>query len=358
MRLFFGPIYALPRRVLFRLHLSIVKDIRIMKIKVIAASVGLVFLGSSSVSANIIMTGDFISTQVSNDGTLGEGSSAPGLLYDETGTGSFDPDTDYIKPGNPFEGFGVQYTQGGSTFVGGNRNSISAGGVGGSDNFSLTSLTDLSSSSIFDNYVSWVGTNGVVDIVHDFFFDNDDELINITTTITALTDLTGLLFSRAVDPDPDSSLAGGSPQTENQRGIDANNDGDFDDVGDIALENFVGSVGQLSNKPLGLFADSSFTQNTGIATACCSTIDPMVYLLGGQQGDSSLADHGIGIGFELGDLSTGSSVSVDYAYVMGGTLETIGIPDDPTVNVSAPTTFGLLGLSLLAMFRRFSVKHD
>jgi hypothetical protein len=321
-----------------------------MKRSIAAIGVSLALAFSGSAMANIVLTGDYVQTQISNDGTLGEGGSDPGLVYDSTGTGTFNSSFDYIAPGTPFESFGIRYD--GSSLLD-NDNASSNGSVGGSDAFSFISLLDISSTSTFDNHAVWTGSNSVFSITHDFFFNNEDERVNISTIITALTDVTGLLFSRAVDPDPDSR-AHSTSSTNNQRGIDNNADGDAVDTGDVAVENFVGSLGFVSGSPLGIYADTNFVQNTGIVSFCCGVIDPLTYLAGGNLGDSSTGDHGIGMGFRLGDLSSGESVTVDYAYVMGGSLATIDLPPPPTVGVSAPSTIGLMLLSLggFLAFRR------
>ncbi|WP_395344811.1 hypothetical protein PN836_008620 [Ningiella sp. W23] len=316
-----------------------------MKKSIIAVGLALAFSGSAM--ANIVMSGNFVQTQISEDGTLGDGGADPGLVYDSTGSGTFDPNFDYVAPGIPFEAFGIRYDGSGLLE---NSNSQSNGSVGGGDDFSFTSLTDVSATSSFDNHVEWAGTNGVLDITHDFFFNDDDERVSIVTQITALSDVTGLLFSRAVDPDPDSRSSG-TAVTNNQRGIDVNTDGDLLDPEDISVNQFVGSLGSVSGAPLGLFAQTDFIQNTGLSGACCSTIDPSFYLGGGSLGDSSTGDHGIGIAFELGDLLAGDSISVAYAYVMGLSLDTIDIGDDPDP-VSAPGAFALMMLSLGAIFGR------
>lgn len=326
-----------------------------MKKMLLASSLGLALTLTGTASANIIMTGDYVRTQVSNDGTLGDGTSDPGLVYDNTGLGNFDPNFDYLAPGNPHEAFGIRYnTSAGSSGLLGNSNSNS-GDVASGDDFSLVSLTDMSLGSSFDSHVRWSGTNSFINIVHDFFFNDDEERVNIKTTIEALFDITDLLFARAIDPDPDSR-AHGTADTNNQRGIDNNNDGDALDSGDVAVENFVGSLGSVSGTPLGLFANTSFTQNTGIVGACCSVFDPLTYLAGGNMGDSSTGDNGIGIAFDLGDLLAGESVSIDYAYVMAGSLETIDLPDEDSTSVPTPPSLGLFGLCLLALARRFKLR--
>lgn len=309
------------------------------------AVTGTFYFGQTQ-AAPIAMTGNFLSTQISDDGTLGNGTASPGLLHDPTGTGTFDTvNADYLRPGTPFEGFGIRSDQ---TGLIGNRNSSNGGAVGGSDTVSQVSITDLSSGS--SNHVRWKGTvAGALDIQHSYFFDDDDENVSITTVITALANLTNVSFARGIDPDPDNR-PGGSAVTNNERGLDLNNDGDYTDPGEIAQSDFVSAEGFITGLAMAMFTDSEVTHNSGIAGPCCSVIDPSTYLAGGDfspiAGFDSVGDDGIGLGFNIGSLSTGSSVSISYAYVFGDTVGTVDIPE---TEISEPATIGLFALSLAAI---------
>lgn len=321
-----------------------------MKMKTLAGilTAGSALLGSTAALAAITINNDFVQFTVSDDGTLGNSTVRPGLIYDPSGTSTFDTDTDYVAPGIPFEGFGVRVGTGGLLF---NSNSTSGGSVGASESFALTSLTNVSG-SVADFAIKWAGTlAGTMAIEHLFFMDAGDERVNIRTTVTALSDLVNVRISRAVDPDPDNNSTG-SATTANQRGIDANSDGDFLDAGDVSPSDFVGSIGLISGRPLGLFSDSTYNHNTGIVFSCCSVTDPDVYLGGGNT-SASTNDHGIGIAFELGDLANGQQAVLNYAYVMGGSLATIDIPVDPVDpgTVPEPGVLALLGLGLFGIAR-------
>ena len=141
-------------------------------------------MASSASATPIIMEGDYVKTAISDDGTLGYGSSTPPrLLHDATGSGTFGP-ADYLTPGNPWEIFSV-YSDQTSLLVNGNSLGDAISGT----------LTDTTGSSSYDNAVNWTGTFGsYFTISTDTYFNNGDERVSFTTTITALADLTGLTF--------------------------------------------------------------------------------------------------------------------------------------------------------------------
>lgn len=76
------------------------------------------------------------------------------------------------------------------------------------------------------------------------------------------------------------------------------------------------------------------------------TTNPANYLAGLNDGNG---DNAIGIAFELGDLGAGQSLTLDYAYVLGASLDVVR--DNP---VPEPGSMLLVGASLaaLGLFRR------
>lgn len=314
-----------------------------------AAAVAMGLCMGTAQAAPIAMSGLFINTQVSDDGTLGDVSNLPGLQHDPTGTGTFDSDADYLQPGTPFEGFGVSSDQSGllqndnSTFLG--------------TSFTQVSLTDLSGTT-HDNRVVYEGTSDLMDIVHEYFFNDEDENLGIRTTITAKEDLTSLQFARAIDPDPDANSVS-EFDTSNDRGLDINLDGDFTDAGEIGSDKYVRASGAVSGFTIAMFTDAAFTTNSGIEFSW-PNLSPASFLAGGDvavsAGIDDLSDSAIGLGFDLGSLREGGSVSFSYYYVFGDTPETVDIPDDDPVGepVPAPAPLVLLaaGLGLLRLSRK------
>lgn len=303
-----------------------------MKIKLLQASIlSLSFIASSSVFAlPIIMEGDYVKTAVSDNGTLGfGGGTPPGILHDITGTGTFDPVKDYLTYGDPREIFSVYSTESG---VKTNDNSSSSGSGGAIIKNSLSSI-----SSIYDNAVSWSGeSSGFFNITNDYFFNDGDERISMTSTITALQDLTNLSFLRELDPDQDGFS--GYTSTNNTRGYDANNDGDYIDAEDVAPEDFVHALGPITGLTIGLFSDSIITHNTGVTSWSTSHSE---YLTGNDIGDG---DNTIGLAFNIGSLFSGSSVSFEYDYIMGENLA--AAVTTATNVVPEPASLALLGLGL------------
>ena len=78
------------------------------------------------------LTGDYIKIGVSDYGTIGsKGNVSPGILYDNTGTRTFNTSYDYLTPGTPFEGFTVKYTNGAGTVITQTNNNTGATSITG-----------------------------------------------------------------------------------------------------------------------------------------------------------------------------------------------------------------------------------
>src|SRR5690606_41712846 len=80
-----------------------------MRLHIRSALVGITFLTARPRhAAPIVLEGNYVTTAVSELGTLGSGDTAPpGILHDSTGTRNFGINA-YLTPGNPHEIFAVQ----------------------------------------------------------------------------------------------------------------------------------------------------------------------------------------------------------------------------------------------------------
>lgn len=293
-------------------------------------AISLMIFASYAQATPVVLTGDFIKTAVNDVGTLGSGGSAfPGLLFDKTGTSDFSSNNDYLTPGTPYDYFGVRTTQ---TGLVGNANSFGTGVI-----TTLTGPTDLSSGTI--NSASWSGEyNGFFKLVNTYKFNDGGQRIDVKTTITALQDLSGLQFARSIDPDPDFNTFGDF-STNNSLG---------DVTLGIAPTDYAYSLGLSTGLPLGLFTDSPLKHNAGIVSdwggAGNAAADPTQILAGINNGNG---DYALALGFDIGNLLLGQSVSIDYSYVMGLSKDTVDIPVDTPSEVPVPGAVWLFGSALL-----------
>lgn len=252
---------------------------------------------SPALAASLVLSGDYMKIGLNDGGTLGySGNTSPGILYDGTGTGTFNDAYDYLTPGTPFEGF-VVAGNGGSTFTLVNNNMGIFDITGGT-------LTDYSgvafNGATYDQRAVWTGTaGGLFTITHDYYFDEGDQQLKIRTTITALSDLTDITFSRQLDPDA-VAAPGDSSVTNNFRGNGA-----------VSANDLVYAEALVSKYVIGLYTNSSYTHNSAVTYW---TTDTASYLSGTDEGDG---DNTIGLGFDLGDLLTGGTITFDYSYIFG-----------------------------------------
>lgn len=248
---------------------------------------------------SVVLEGDFIRTGVSNNGTLGVGgNTSPGFIFDATGTRDFNTANDYLTPGSPHEGFSLRY-DGSSVYVNNNTGTTSMG----------PTSTPTTTTSSFDNSATWTGSvTGEFTVQHDYGLDNDAKKVQITTTITAQQDLTNVRFSRWIDPDS------GGTSSINTRG---------NTTLDLAPEDWVNSESETNGATLGLFSSDPVAHNTGIDPSWST--DPDFYIAG--TGDTT-GDHTIGIGFDIGDLLNGDSITFVYFYAVSASADDFDLSSD------------------------------
>lgn len=261
-----------------------------MKLKKIIAAMAIGLASAGVFGANAILENSYVRAGVNETtGTMGSGgNTSPGLLYDSTGTGTFNTGYDYLTPGSPFEGFtvkvdGTQYRNNNA----GNYTQVTGAWTG----------TPSSSNAVWDGSVS-----GVFEIRHTYTLPTGQQYIGIQTRITVTNAVAALYFARYIDPDA-RAAAGDSSSTDNVRGYSG-----------IPATNVVFSEALSSRYALGLYSSQISGVNTGPSNAWST--DPNTYYSGGSY-TVGQGDHTIGIAFYSSGLSAGDIVTYNYAYIFG-----------------------------------------
>ena len=255
----------------------------------------------SAYAANGILLNEYVKAGVNElTGTLGSGgNTSPGLLYDNTGTGTFNTSYDYLTPGTPFDGYTVRLEDSSGTLIrtytnnnSGNTRAITGAWVG----------SPSSSSAI------WSGTNSDFDIQHTYSLPSGQKYIDIDTQITANIIIPKLWFGRFIDPDA-RAAAGDTSATDNVLGYGA-----------IPRYNVAFSEAIVSRYALGLYSSAS---NVRAGITGWST-DPKAYYANGTTGYGSYTDNTygqgddtIGLGFLVENVAVGDIINFRYAYIFG-----------------------------------------
>ncbi len=301
---------------------------RLVLAAVAGAALGLpVTAAATPAPVTEILSGDYIKIGLDDKGTLGVGgSTSPGVLYDGTGSGTFNPAYDYLTPGSPFEGFTVSGTAGTDFTATNNNSSLGSAAISGV----LTSYNGVAHDGVTnDNRAVWTGTyGGLFNITHDYGFDDNGQQLNIGTTIEALADLTDLTFARFTDPDA-VAAAGDSSSTNNFRGATG-----------VPESDLVYAEALASKYVIGLYTNDTTTHNSAVTSWTPATAP---YLAGTNVGNG---DNTIGLGFNIGSLSNGSRITLVYRYIFGTDIAAAvqassgGSPaaaaPPPTIDTSAP----------------------
>lgn len=264
-----------------------------MKKSIIAAVVA-AMVSAPAWAQNAILENEYVRAGVNaTTGTFGSGgNTSPGLLYDNTGSSTFNTGYDYLTPGTPFDGFSIKID-------GSNYNNNNAGNVaniaGG-----WTSGTTTSSSS-----ADWTGTlnhsGSTWTVRNQYSLLPLQPYVDITTTITAGSAATELWFGRYIDPDA-RAAAGDSSATDNVIGY-----------GVIPSTNIVFSEALSSRYALGIYST-----DTNVAAGISNWTQEADGYQDSKYGDNfGQGDDTIGMSWFFSGVSTGDILTVNYAYIFG-----------------------------------------
>jgi hypothetical protein len=290
---------------------------------------------NGTVSGMGILENSYIRAGVNGtSGTLGSGgNTSPGLLFDSTGTGTFNTGYDYLTPGSPFDGFAVKVD--GTNYT--NNNSGAAAITG--DGSGLTNGT---------NTLSWTGgVAGVFDITNSYSLGATSQYIDITSSITANTAIGTLSFGRFIDPDA-RAATGDSSATDNVLGY-----------GTIPDSNVAFSEALSSRYALGLYSTDG-NVDAGITRWTTDADSYTENSIDGAGINTNTGDNTIGLSWAWSGVGVGDILTSSYAYIFGpsafdastnaiaggagggvdittGTLVDVGSATDAAAGVAAPT---------------------
>ena len=271
---------------------------RIMIASVMAALLGTTALAdTSSMSTTAtgmgVLENDYVKAGVNGtSGTLGSGgNTSPGLLYDSTGSGTFNTSYDYLTPGSPFDGFAIK--------IDGTNSKNNNNGNG--------PWTDADGLTNGDGTLTWTGTNSSHsgwEIENTYSLGATAEHIEIGTQITAGSDAAALSFGRFIDPDA-RAATGDSSSTDNVLGY-----------GVIPDTNVAFSEALSSRYALGLYSTDSNVDAgiTGWSTEADGYTENAV---DGDGSNTNTGDNTIGLSWNWTGVSTGDILTASYAYIFG-----------------------------------------
>ena len=274
--------------------------------KIMIASVMATLLGTTALadtsSMSTTSTGmgvlenDYVKAGVNgNTGTFGSGgNTSPGLLYDSTGTGTFNTSYDYLTPGSPFDGWSIKID-------GVNSYNNNSGG---------TSWTDADGLTDGDGTLTWTGTNTAHsgwEVEHTFSLGATAEHIEVGTDITAGSAADDVYFGKYIDPDA-VAAAGDSSATDNVLGY-----------GVIPDTNVAFSEATVSRYALGLYSTdtnvdagiNNWDQNADSYTDSKYTDSE------GNSVNYGTGDDTIGLTWHWTGVEAGDILEANYAYIFG-----------------------------------------
>ena len=247
-----------------------------------------------------VLENDYVKAGVNKDtGTFGSGgNTSPGLLFDSSGTGTFNTSYDYLTPGSPFDGWSIKID--GTNYTNNNAST-------GSETW-----TDSDGLADGDGTLTWQGTNSGLSgwqVEHIYSLGATSQYIDIETNITAgssASDST-VYFGRFIDPDA-RAADGDSSATDNVLGYSG-----------IPDTNVAFSEATTSRYALGLYSTNSNVDAgiTGWTTDADSYTTSKYTDSDGNTVNYGTGDDTIGLTWVWTGVEAGDILTADYSYIFG-----------------------------------------
>lgn len=238
-----------------------------------------------------VLENNFIRAGVNkNTGTFGSGGgTSPGLLFDPTGTGTFNTGFDYLTPGSPFDGFALKVD-------GVNASNNNAGSASFIDPDGLTDGT---------NTLTWSGnysfSGSAWNVTNEFSLGTTSPYVDVTTTIVAGSAASSIWFGKYIDPDS-QGVPGDSSATDNVLGY-----------GSIPNNHVAFSEATVSRYALGLYSTDA-NVDAGISSWTQEADGYTTSIYGDDYGNG---DDTIGLSWNWTGVSAGDILTASYAYIFG-----------------------------------------
>ena len=249
-----------------------------------------------------LLQNQWIKTGINQEsGTFGSGdSNTPGVLFDPTGTGSFNNNYDYLTPGAPFDGQALMVD--GANYKNNNW-SVYSTDIVDSDGLSDGTSSITWSGNVSHNDSTW-------NVKNVFKLEDNKSYIDVTTTVTAGSDAASVNYGKYIDPDS-QGVAGDTSATENVLGYSG-----------VPETNLVISEANVSKYALGLYTtDTNVTAGIQSWATDADAYDGSKYKnADGEEVPYGTGDDTIGISWHWTDVAVGDILSINYAYILGETV--------------------------------------